>query len=189
MVVNKMAPIQQEEILKFESLLTRSENDLNNRMNSLFWIGCLTTDNINRLMWSQYADGHSVFCVEYDFSKLKNNIVPFPIIYSDKRPLVPWGLANGSTDAEKKKAQDELILGLLTKDKAWEYENEWRVLIQSGDSSVQDVELPITAVYLGANISDENKKRITQIAIEKNIKVKQMTIDRGTYELHESEMT
>ncbi len=182
-----LVPEQKDEIKKAEASLKQVEKELTERMNSLFWIGCLTTDNKNRLMWSHYAEGHSGFCVEYDFSKLKDDIVPFPVIYSDKRPLVPWGLPMGRTEADKEKAKEDLILGLLTKDKAWEYENEWRVLIQRSTSSVQDIELPITAVYLGVNIAEKNRKRVMEIARRKGIMVKQMTIDRGAYELHESD--
>ena len=43
---------------------------------------------------------------------------------------------------------------------------------------------PISCIYLGVSISDDDKTDILNIAKEKNYKVKQMVVDRGTYDLH-----
>ena len=43
---------------------------------------------------------------------------------------------------------------------------------------------PISCVYLGAQISTRSKNKIIKIAKDKGIPVKQMILDRGTYELH-----
>ena len=43
---------------------------------------------------------------------------------------------------------------------------------------------PISCIYLGANIENDNKIKIMNIAKKFNIPVKQMTIDRGKYALH-----
>jgi len=52
-----------------------------------------------------------------------------------------------------------MMLGLLTKDDAWEYENEWRILINASENS--ELAMPkISCVYLGASIEKENKVKI-----------------------------
>ena len=80
-------------------------------------------------------------------------------------------------------ATAELTLGLLTKDSAWGYENEWRVLIKASEKP--DVKMPpITCIYLGANISECNRNKILKLAQKLHIPVKQMKVDRGTYALH-----
>ena len=152
------------------------------KMNSLFLIGCLATDPKNRLMWSHYADSHRGFCIEYDFNSLKDEVLPFPIIYSENRPLVPWKAAIDHTQESMEAATADLTLGLLTKDKSWEYENEWRVLLPAANPP--DLKVPITAIYLGAHITSENKAIILEIANNHKIPVKQMKTDRGAYELH-----
>jgi hypothetical protein len=75
------------------------------------------------------------------------------------------------------------VIGLLTKDKAWEYENEWRIL--STESENTELEMPpISCVYLGAAINEDNRDKVIDIARKKKIPVKQMKVDRGAYELH-----
>jgi hypothetical protein len=152
----------------------------------LFLIGCLCTDYKNRLMWSHYADSHRGFCVEYDYSQvdgktLKN--LPMPIVYSSKRPLVPWAPVFDNSKENINEACNKLTLGLLTKDSAWEYENEWRILINASDNP--ELVMPkISCIYLGAAIEEKNKAKVLEIAKSKGISVKQMKMDRGEYALH-----
>ena len=51
------------------------------------------------------------------------------LLYSENRPLVPWKAAIDNSVENIKEAYAEIMMGLLTKDKEWEYENEWRILI------------------------------------------------------------
>lgn len=165
-----------------ETLLDGMGRQMTEKMNSLFLIGCLVTDPKNRLMWSHYSDSHKGFCIEYDFNSLKDEVLPFPIIYSENRPLVPWKAAIDHTPESIKEATADLTLGLLTKDRSWEYENEWRVLLPAANPP--DIKVPITAIYLGAHITSENKATLLEIAKNHRIPVKQMKTDRGAYELH-----
>ena len=137
-------------------------------------------------MWSHYADSHKGFCVEYDFSTPSDDvlsILPLPVLYSTERPLIPWGPALEKTPENTEAACKRLLLGLITKDSEWSYENEWRIFINKDKSS--DLKMPqISCVYLGASISDEDREKILKIARAKQIPVKQMKIDRGKYALH-----
>lgn len=137
-------------------------------------------------MWSHYADGHKGFCVEYDFFDSSEEVLatlPFPVIYSDKRPLIPWEAAFEKTPENMEAAWRQIMLGLLTKDSQWSYENEWRVFTNAANPA--DIKMPrISCVYLGASITDEHRDEILKTAREKKIPVKQMVVDRGEYELH-----
>ena len=62
------------------------------------------------------------------------------------------------------------------------FENEWRVLLPAANPP--DIKVPITAIYLGAHITPENKAILLEIAKNHRIPVKQMKTDRGAYELH-----
>ena len=179
---NKMLPDDIEAVSTLLAKLAEVDCELASRMNNLFLIGCLATSPKNRLMWSHYAESHSGFCVEYDFSKVKDHVALLPIVYSEKRPLMLWKASFDHSQETQKAEMDKMILGLLTKDKAWEYENEWRILIDS--KMPADLQLPISAIYLGASISERNKKRLLKIANKKRIPVKQMKTDRGAYDLH-----
>ena len=179
---NKLQPDNKAVLEKVEKLLDAMTRQMTEKLNALFLIGCLATDPKNRLMWSHYADSHRGFCIEYDFNSLKDEVLPFPIIYSETRPLIPWKAAIDHTQESMEAATADLTLGLLTKDKSWEYENEWRVLLPAANPP--DLKVPITAIYLGAHITSENKAIILEIANNHKIPVKQMKTDRGAYELH-----
>lgn len=76
-----------------QSYIDNMEKQICDKTSNLFLIGCLCTDYKNRLMWSHYADSHKGFCIEYDYSQINEETLkklPMPIIYTSKRPLIPW---------------------------------------------------------------------------------------------------
>ena len=158
----KLQPENKAATDNVETLLDGMGRQMTEKMNSLFLIGCLATDPKNRLMWSHYSDSHKGFCIEYDFTGMKDEVLPLPIIYSENHPLIPWKAAIAHTPESIKEATADLTLGLLTKDKSWEYENEWRVLLPAANPP--DIKIPITAIYLGAHITPENKAILLEIA-------------------------
>ena len=179
----KFYPTKDNDIDEASEIIDKFDKKLNELANNIFRVGCLGTDYKNKLMWSHYADSHTGFCIEYDFNNIKweNLLVyPLPVLYSKERPLIPYYIWGGK-DIEK--AKKELMIGLLTKDIVWSYENEWRYIISKQDKT-ELVMPPISCIYLGANIENDNKIKIMNIAKKFNIPVKQMTIDRGKYALH-----
>lgn len=186
----KLFPEHNEAVEDVQRLINDMEYKLADKMKDLFLLGCLCTEYNNRLMWSHYADSHKGFCVEYDFSGNEDEILsklPLPVFYSENRPLIPWKAAMENSEKNTEEAYAELMIGLLTKDKAWEYENEWRIL--STGSEDTEIEMPpISCIYLGVAINEDNRDMIMDIAKKNNIPVKQMKVDRGAYELHAEDM-
>lgn len=182
----KLYPEYNGAVEELQRLLDEMDSKLAEKMKNLFLVGCLCTSYKNRLMWSHYADSHKGFCIEYDFSEPEDEILsklPLPVVYSEKRPLVPWKAAINNSVENMEEAYAEIMMGLLTKDKEWEYENEWRILIGATEDS--ELAMPkVSCIYLGASIEKENKDKIMTIAKEQNIPVKQMKVDRGAYDLH-----
>ena len=77
---------------QIDVLLSDLEKQYQSMMNEAFYIGSLAADYNNRLMWSHYANEHKGFCIEFDFSKGPDDLLPLPVIYSSKRikmPIVP----------------------------------------------------------------------------------------------------
>jgi len=185
-ISKKLFPEQTVSLETTESIFQNMEMQLSEAMDNMFRIGCLCTDFKNRLMWSHYADSHKGFCIEYDFSGQDKSIftkLPFPVYYSNSRPQIPWEYAIDNSPSSIARASEHLMLGMLAKDSAWEYENEWRILI--GTNEPPDLIMPkITCIYLGACITDDNRSKILDIAKKNGIPVKQMKVDRGIYELH-----
>ncbi len=176
----------EENAAKADTTLTQLGQRVAKTLDDLFYIGCLCPDNKNRLMWSHYADCHKGFCIEYDFSQAPDDLLPLPVIYTNKRPQIPWRAAIQMNDETRAEANRVFMMALLTKDAVWDYEREWRLLI----SSTMDQRLkmpPISCIYLGVQCPPENAAVIMEIAARKSIPVKKMIADRGEYELHCSE--
>ena len=183
-------PELQAERDQVRTILDDLDRRLISQTNTLFRVGCLCTDYRNALMWSHYADCHKGFCVEYDFSAhghSSTGALPLPVIYSDVRPQVPWEYALVQSSENTASAATSLMVGVLTKDKLWEYENEWRFLIPATTSPHLSMP-PISCIYLGAKIEAQNRKRIITHAEKLKIPVKQMVVDRGTYTLHSEDI-
>lgn len=110
------------------------------------------------------------------------------MLYDNKRPLFPWSIAFDQSESSIKEAQKKILLSLLTKDNVWSYEKEWRIFIRKQRSS-ELIMPPITCIYLGACIDNESKNAIINIANKRNIPVKQMQLDRVTYDLYAEDIT
>ena len=165
------------------------EQKLSDSLNSNFKICCLSTEYKNKLMWSHYADSHKGICVEYDFSsKAVNKSQPLPVYYSHTRPKFPWKAVIEESTEAKRQGQICFMQALLTKDKVWSYENEWRMVVQAKTEPDNVDAPPIKCIYIGALCSEENTKKIVNTAKALKIPVKRMTIDRGKYELHAVEI-
>lgn len=185
-VSQKLYPEYNGSVDMVQQLIDDMDNKLTEKMRNLFLIGCLCTSYKNRLMWLHYADSHKGFCIEYDFNEPEDEVLsklPLPVFYSENRPLVPWKAAIDNSVENVEEAYVEIMMGLLTKDKEWEYENEWRILIGATEDS--ELVMPkVSCIYLGASIEKENRDKIIAIAKRQNIPVKQMKVDRGAYDLH-----
>lgn len=173
----------EKDVQKADAVMTELGQKVAKALDDAFLIGCLCRDNTNRLMWSHYADSHQGFCIEYDFSAVPDDLLPLPVVYTETRPKMPWKAALSMSSESMNEANCAFMMALLTKDEAWAYEHEWRMIL----SSTMDPRLkmpPISCVYLGTQCSEENKETVIKIAERKGFQVRQMVVDRGEYALH-----
>ena len=143
-------------------------------------------------MWSHYANKHTGFCVEYDFSKLKSieaKSMLFPVIYSKNRAVLPLVFFDFSDIKNVKLVENslpipEIVEALLIKSEVWQYEEEWRIICFLKNLNEQKlVENMISKVYLGANINEENEKLISELAKAKEVPVEKFKVSPETFEL------
>lgn len=146
-------------------------------------IACFSEVNDSILMWSHYANNHTGFCVEYDFNKLNNiklldNL--YPVFYKE----FLFDVSDVFFKSYKGTEADELDIyaSVLTKNKEWNYEREWRYLSYGGDF-ILNVPRP-ESVYLGSRVSDENKNSIINLFNETNIPLFQMKPDNSEFKLN-----
>ena len=173
----------EESAAKADTMMTQLGQKIAKELDDTFYVGCLCPDHKNRLMWSHYADCHKGFCIEYDFSQAPDDLLPLPVIYTNKRPQIPWRAVIQMNDETRAEATRAFMMALLTKDAVWDYEREWRLLVASTMGQKQKMP-PISCIYLGAQCTPENEAVIREIAERKSIPVKKMVADRGEYELH-----
>lgn len=183
-----------EKIIKFKETMEIIVDELREKINSAFTVTCFSKNPDNILMWSHYSNKHKGFCVEYDLKKMKSvdaRLMLFPVLYSNKRPIIPTSLIDFSdlnnvkinTDS---KAMIDMVLTLLTKSDAWGYEEEWRIIYPKEKFKKEDnqciTEQIASKVYLGANISSENEKLI-RTTIEDKIPIEKLYISHEMFKL------
>jgi hypothetical protein len=173
-------PEGSKRILDWFSLMDQKMAEL---FDGMLLVGSLCTDYINPLMWAHYADSHKGFCVEYDFSNVKeDDLLPLPVIYSKQIVKMPWKYCMLPEGTKGPEFSARLIQAVLTKHDVWKYENEWRILLPANAES--NHKMPrVSCVYLGAFCSEENEQIILEIAKDK-FSVKRMTVDRGQFAFH-----
>ena len=118
-------------------------------------ICCFSTNDNHILMWSHYAHNHTGICVEYDFSPGSGTtILPRQVRY--KRDIPQLSLADFAPSASSS-TFDTLW---LTKAPEWEYENEWRIIMNEGNKNYEAP--PIISVAFGAKTSDTDKFKVIE---------------------------
>ena len=154
--------------------------ELSNILQNTFRATCFTTTPYSQLMWGgAYADCHRGFCVEYTIfpndSRYENIFFNlFPMIYCKTRPnmterLMKFREGNLTDD----RLWDIYFHGALRKSIDWAFQNEWRLLLPLHHDGITDdfnvPFFPITKVFLGNRMSQEDRKEIIEICHSRNI--------------------
>lgn len=119
-------------------------------------------------MWNKYADSEKGYCIEYDMQNYENSELLFPVVYNDNRETnilinmlstfigqMIFGISNGQIEADR----SQYFQMFLTKDTMWNYQKEWRLIGDAGDK----LSAPsISAIYLGKNMDEQNKKQLIE---------------------------
>lgn len=133
----------------------------------------------NTTMWSHYAENHTGFCVKYSTKSDETvhediiNCGLFPVIYTSRVPKLTL-----NDFKNLKLSGDNLLLvpsvlkkaykALITKSKFWNYEKEWRLIInEQNDVHLSDNAIPffkIEAIYLGCRIDANVKTALVRFA-------------------------
>lgn len=148
----------------------------------LYKTTCLSENPTSILMWSHYADRHQGFCVEYDFNKVPDENLRNCLKKVNYRDDMPMLSIKSLTQIFCKKFQcdyvknptitqqtsDTCLEAIITKNTVWQYEKEWR-LVLNNLSGISIGKLPFaTKLILGDKISDKNKLQLITVARAKN---------------------
>jgi hypothetical protein len=108
----------------------------------------------NPLLWAHYASGNSGICIEFCASQLRHLEFfgnALPVVYQSERNEV-----NFYRDDPMERVRKHL----LTKSRHWEYEQEWRIIVQNRQQQKYVYFDPtlVRAVYLGCRITAEKRE-------------------------------
>ena len=128
-----------------------------------------SSDELVKRMWSHYANGHRGFCIGYDVSHLDYEVLNriFPVRYKEN----PVKIHKKFLLTKHELLQLQLINAITAKSVDWEYEKEWRYLIEKPDKYTSEwINLPTPKeLIIGAKISDAHKKELSDYAKSKGI--------------------
>lgn len=164
-------------------------DELNEYVQNSCLVSCFTTKVDSMLMWSHYADCHSGFCMIYDISSIsassyiRKNL--YPVIYSGDKFDISYYVDKSL------KADYPFIASLCWKNKVWSYENEYRIVLPYGKEKSIPQSIPFikpTYICLGSKISKENEDIITDIALDRDIKVFNMYCEPQKFKLEAMEL-
>ena len=156
--------VHKDKIKEFDSIDSIVEGAIASLRNNIK-ISCFSEELFSMPMWSHYADNHTGFCIEYDFTRLsyENDLTKylFPVGYDSRR----YDITNlfKKTFNEPYDPRVILLCFLMNlKHSSWSYEKEWRIIKmrlpeeKEFTSGLEDCPLKPTAIYLGVNF-DKNE--------------------------------
>lgn len=154
----------------------------------------------NQLMWSHYASAYSGICVEYDFEQMDNFIgFMYPVRYSNARPTVSLrdlGISSFAKDENDNLATEEVDIAslfsyLLSKNKCWNYEEEWRIInIEEAPYAPRFINAPfVKSITLGLKMDDMCRYLLWDVCQEMNIDCYQLVVNSSDYTLSRDLLT
>jgi hypothetical protein len=146
----------QQNVMK--SAIENLQPEIDDKMGVL----CFSEHRDNILMWSHYSDGHKGFCLEFDKKLLEAWKFCRPVNYDGNEKYLSFKEFNEAFPDNNGKL---IQLLLLRKSKHWEYESEWRIIVNPyidnhGNRSYTFPEETLTGIIFGCNMSDNDKKSI-----------------------------
>lgn len=179
----------------YEEQIAEQTWDQIREIRNMILVSCFSKKNNSILMWGHYGDKHTGVCVEFErpqqyfydvsYNKKRAN---FPL-YKLTSHFAAYYLLNKEANISEKKILKIMQEPLLAKSIEWKYEKEVRFfLLYNKENKVEKINLfemptPITGIYLGCKISDENKEKIIELSKKKNIPVFQFIESSAKYEL------
>ena len=145
----------------------------------------LTTNNKSQIMWEYYADQYKGFCIEYsiDDDDYLNLIDLVPVIYSESRTIEATRMAIEhltdqmfyDVDNQMKKFTRNLFGICTIKHPEWSFQDEWRIIGYPGFSN--NPAPRISAIYLGRDVSEQNKNTMIGLSNDLGIPLYQLEYD------------
>lgn len=187
--------IKNREPFKYKLLtneIYKSFEEVIKNIKTILKVACFSERKDSILMWSHYANNHTGFCIEYDFSKWELNDRIQQVKYTKHRHKMSEADFTGTISlSDLWKIIDNEV---LYKSDEWEYEKEWRISFpwpkesktfkyKNGQQPIYELKEYITGIYLGLCVEDDYKRKVCEHFKNTDIKIFQMTTKDEEYEL------
>ncbi len=166
--ISKLASESYKECLKIACFIknTKVQPRLDNDGNRIYVPkhGNDSEEYLNELMWAHYANNHKGVCIKYHF---ENDITKFAD--KNKNQIAYFRDIEYTLDMDiyRKNGAINLQDAFFVKGKAWEYENELRLLAYdpngTGDYASIEAKDSIAVVYFGLKCPKDKKAEIIEI--------------------------
>lgn len=128
----------------------------------------------NELLWAHYANSHKGICIEYEIESVEkvNYSYEYPKLSEEFIKNMLFIKREGiesSYKYEKNLIQELKEKILLTKSKAWEYEEEWRLIQIEPIKKIEKSQ--IKSIYFGLKTSKEDIKKVIKLLDDLEIKI------------------
>lgn len=160
---------------------------------------CFSGETENNMpLWAHYANNHTGYCVKY---RVNNQKPYYPVFYEPRRvktAVIPTNIFSELMSASANKIQvpsenfykyvTYFNISLCCKHKLWEYENEYRLLYPTINTSngtlvsLNDIGLEIDSIFVGYKTNDENRQRLISIAKKLNCNIYELYFDEYSEE-------
>lgn len=155
----------------------------NKDIQHLVKIYCMCERYDTESMWAYYGNDNKGFCIEYDFNKVLNLSLDnkrillnlFKIEYSSKKEKFSFSkilkaIILDEPIKEKNGINMAVMKQLLTKNRDWDHEREWRIVV-STEANEFKVDL-VSAIIVDCDMVETEKgKRLVNLAKEKGWKI------------------
>ena len=132
--------------------------DLHELVENEIRVLCLSSDPLNILMYSHYADCHQGICLEFNLEK-DNIFNPEEVRYVKDFPHLEFGLSHEINHA--------LAVALIsTKSIDWAYEKEYRSLRGGGAGVVEIPDNHLSGIIFGCAAKDETVQAVMDVVKE-----------------------
>lgn len=200
--------------LKVNSISVKATRDCSRKIdlirNMPFRIACFSNFKDdeelgkNTTMWSHYAENHTGFCVKYSTNFdgiVHSDIIKcglFKVMYTSRVPKLTFQdfkkLKLSGNDIEiPPSVLKKSYKALITKSKFWEYEREWRLIINDKNEVQLSYDtipfLNIESIYLGCRIKPSIKKSLVQFAGANDIRIYNSRQSNERFELDFCQVT
>lgn len=132
-------------------------------INEKLGVCCLAEEPDNMLMWAHYAASHTGVCLEFEIERngfFYRNLLP--VQYKTRYPK--FNLSDYNNRRRNLYVMHQQAV--CTKSKLWEYESEWRVIVDSGAGPYEFEKKHLRRIIFGVRAKDESVKRVKQALLD-----------------------